>query len=462
MEPLPFESEPFLKLSEVSREIREAIDGRFGSRLVWVVAEISDLNVRKGHCYLSLVEKPPGAAAPICELKGIIWAGKYDRISDRFQQGTGISLASGTIILFRAAVRFDVKWGLSLIIEEIEPRYTIGLIAQERERTILRLKQEGIFDNNKKIPFPLVPSRIAILSASDSKGFIDFREKLTCNPYGYRYRVTLFPTPLQGDKAAGEMVNQLIRIFHRMDEFDLVVIVRGGGESVDLNCFNDYKLARAVARFPLPVLTGIGHTVNVSVTDEVAYADRITPTDAADFIVEKTFEFESRLIEIGQQIRDLVSLLAEEERERITSAEGMLKSIALKLVGDENTLINTLAGDLFNITAREIREQQMSISNRSLNLGHLASRLVMVESGRLTSHGRMLVALPSKLIRQATLKMDRLEATTGHLDPVNVLRRGFSITLSHGRAVKNAADLRAGDRIKTLFYEGKIESEVRE
>jgi exodeoxyribonuclease VII large subunit len=166
----------FYTLSDISAGIRDAIHGRFGER--------------PGHCYLSLVEKLPGSAAAVCELKGIIWADKFVKISNEFEQATSMKLASNTSILFRAVVRYDVKWGLSLIIEDIEPKYTVGLLAKERERTIARLKQEGIYSNNKKVTFPLVPQRIAVISAKDSRGFEDFYIKLQENPFGYHFSVT--------------------------------------------------------------------------------------------------------------------------------------------------------------------------------------------------------------------------------------------------------------------------------
>jgi exodeoxyribonuclease VII large subunit len=453
--------EPFFRLSEISSGIRDAIADKFGSRLLWIVAEVSEMNIRKGHCYLSLVEKLPGNAAPVCELKGIIWANRYEHVSEVFRKQTGMELSAGTVIMFRAAVRYDVKWGLSLVVDDIEPKYTVGLLAQERERTVARLREEGVYGSNKKLNFPKAPQRVAVISAKDSRGYEDFLNKLVNNPYGYRYEVTLFSSLLQGDKAAQEMVNRLIEIFNRMDQFDVVVIVRGGGGQIDLNCFNDFKLSRAVARFPLPVLTGIGHTANVSVVDEVAFADRITPTDAADFIVDKTIEFESYLLGMAQRIQELYLDVSVDEQSRLQHVFTQLNLLAKSYLQEETGRLEGAAKELRNLTGTRIREFEVGLISRSSELGHKVKQLLGNEQGKLKSWLRLTASLPVQQLNLAALRLDRYEASAGHLNPANILKRGFSITQINGKAVKNASEINTGDLIKTIFYEGTIESEVR-
>jgi len=458
---IPGTKEKFLSLSDISSGIRTAIHQRFGERLIWIVAEISDLNVRKGHCYMSLVEKLPGSAAPVCELKGIVWAGKFEKISRIFKAETGTDLESNSRILFQASVRYDIKWGLNLIIEDIEPKYTIGLLQQERDRTVSKLREEGVYQNNKKLPFPLAPLRVAAISAKDSRGYEDFLNKLVKNPYGYRYHVTLFSSLLQGDRAAAEMVNRLIEIFQNIDNYDIVVIVRGGGGAIDLNCFNDYKLSRAVARFPIPVLTGIGHTTNISVVDEVAYADRITPTDAADFLIEKTHNFEELLEAIGLRVQEAYLDTVITEQTKLQQATGHLKIYISQKLQDEVYYLSGSAEQLRNLTTRMVRESELTLASKANEINHIVRQVFSLEKERFLNYSKAISSTPLKAIAFAGLKLNQLESSANHLNPENILKRGFSITQINGKAIRNSNNLKTGDLIKTTFYEGYIESEVK-
>jgi len=451
----------FLTLSAISSGIKNAINENFGERLFWIIAEISDLNVRKGHCYLSLVEKLPGNASPVCELKGIVWANKFEKIRATFKNETSLELGSNTSILFQAYVRYDVKWGLNLIIEDIEPKYTIGLLQQEREKTVAKLKSEGIYQNNKFLPFPLAPLRIAVISAKDSRGFEDFLNKLIKNSYGYNYEVTLFSSLLQGDKAASEMVNRLIEIYNQITAFDVVAIVRGGGGAIDLNCFNDYKLARAVARFPLPVLTGIGHTTNISVVDEVAFADRITPTDAADFLIEKTRQFEDLLDSIAFRVQETYLDKVIFEQSRLQQFSVLLKTHAAQKIHDGVNLLSNSAEQLRIMTSRLLRESEISLLTRSNEIGYKLKQLFTSEKERINVFVKSIKSFPVQAIHLSKLKLDQFESSAIHLDPVNILKRGFTITQANGKAIRKADTLKQGDVIKTTFYEGTIESEVK-
>jgi len=450
----------FLRLSQISNGIGDAIFHRFGDRQFWIVAEISDLSIRKGHCYVSLVEKLPGASAPLCELKGIIWSSRYQLISSEFQKATGSQLSANSIILFRASVRFDVKWGLSLTISEIEPRYTIGLIQIERDKTIARLKAEGVFTNNKEVDFPIVPQRIAVISAKDSRGFEDFMEKLDSNPFGYRFDATLFSSLLQGDQAPVQMVERLIEIFHRKDEFDLVTIVRGGGGAVDLNCFNDYRLARAIARFPLPVITGVGHTTNLSVSDEVAYSDRITPTDAADFLIEKVREFEEQLLIIGSQTRDAVTELLIHSTGELEKVAGRVRVFATDRLNNQNVVLLQLSSRLRSAYATSANTKMIKLLSRGINLGHSVKNLLSTQHNMQAALFDSLRALPVRMIEVQSARIDGHEQSVKYLDPVNVLKRGFSITTFNGKVLKNVSGVAPGDSVKTILYDGVLQSKV--
>lgn len=451
----------FLNLSAVSNGIREAIHSRFGEQLLWIVAEISEMSVRKGHCYLSLVEKLPGNSAPMCEMKGIVWAGKFEKISQIFRNETGTELAANTTILFQAMVRFDVKWGLSLIIEDIEPKYTVGLLQVERDKTVARLREEGVYEANKRLQFPLVPSRIAVISARDSRGYEDFLNKLENNPRGYHFNVTLFSSLLQGDHAATGMVNRLIEIFNRKDEFDVVVIVRGGGGAIDLNCFNDYKLSRAVARFPLPVISGIGHTTNKSVVDEVAFADAITPTDAADFIIEKTTAFEERLDDYVMTLGTSYLVAVNAEKTKLTQLSSAMNTRSRELIRNELYYVSGSAAQIQNFSGNLLKQAGHSLSMFARELTYKSKLRIREEHHVINNKQQTLKPAPIKLLKSALMSLENTEQTVKILDPVNVLKRGFSITLIDNRPVLNSNEVKTNDRIKTILYEGTIESEVK-
>jgi exodeoxyribonuclease VII large subunit len=457
---VPNSEESFFRLSDINIGIANAIRQTFSERSFWVVAEISDLAVRKGHCYISLVEKPVGAASPTCEMKGIVWASSWPFVSTKFKSASGMELSKGMVILFRTVVRYDIKWGLSLVISDIDPKYTIGQIQIERDMAVSMLKSEGVYDNNRKIPIPVVAQRLAVISASDSRGYEDFMQKLEGNPYGYRFHCELFQSLLQGDKAAGQMVEQLISIFRRLDDFDAVVIVRGGGGSIDLNCFNDVRMARAVARFPLPVITGIGHTANRSVTDEVAYADRITPTDAADFFVEHMLTFENKVMDLLRSIAGLSEEFMVEEGAQLEDLSSRFQVGVADLLDGELGLLADMARSIREHTNTMISKATFLLAKASINVGQLSKSRVSLEKSNLDRFEKVLRVCPSRITTDQLKVVEGFEKSIAHLDPSNVLKRGFSITTKNGKSIKSPAEVQQGDVITTVLYEGKIESRV--
>lgn len=464
MAPTGFETpntgERFFRLSQISRGIADSVRETFGERTFWIVAEISDLAVRKGHCYISLVEKLPGAAAPICELKGMVWASDFPALSNKFKSESGMELAKGMVILFRAFVKYDVKWGLSLSIVEVDSRFTIGQIQVERDRAVAELKKEGVYDKNRALPFPTVAQRLAVISAADSRGYEDFMQKLNGNPYGYFFHCQLFQSLLQGDKAAQQMVEQLITIFKRIQEFDAVVIVRGGGGAIDLNCFNDIRLARAIARFPIPVITGIGHTTNRSVSDEVAHVDRITPTDAADYFIERALVFESRMSDLLRSIASLAEDLVLEETNKVESLATGLTDAFDELISDETSYLDDTALLIRDKTISLLSTATYNMATLTVKTGQLSKGLLSKEQDRIARTIRTLQVHPLRNVKNAIAILDGYENTIRHLDPIHVLKRGFSITLKDGKAIKNVNQVQTGDTITTILHEGKIESRV--
>ena len=303
-----FHDHPVYSLSEIALSLHKVVERTY-PQPYFIKAEILKLNFypHSGHCYPELVEKEGNAIK--AEMRAIIWAANYQRINDRFVQITGNPLKENISILCLARIEFSPKHGLALHIEDIEPTYTLGEMVKNRNAVIERLKKEGVFTRNKNLEMPLLPKRIAVISVETSKGYSDFITTLNGNRYGYRFVTELFPSILQGDKAIAGITGRLAEIEMRQQEFDCVVIVRGGGGDVGLSCYDEYEMAHRVATFPLPVLTGIGHSTNLSVTDMVAHTYNITPTDVAFALIgyfqtfdEKVQECQSRIVEVSRRL----------------------------------------------------------------------------------------------------------------------------------------------------------------
>src|SRR5690606_17011412 len=247
-----------------------------------------------------LVEKRNGKV--VAEMRAILWNGDYQRINQRFIEVMREPLKSGIAILFLAAISYDPLYGLSLRIIDIDPSYSLGELEREKLESIHRLKTEGLFERNKRLPFPIVPKRLAIVSVETSKGYADFLKIINGNPWRYRFEHTLFPALLQGDQSTPSILNQLVHVAEQLEHYDVVAIIRGGGGDVGLSSYNSYLLASAIAQFPIPVLTGIGHSTNETVAEMVAYQNAITPSELADFLIQRFHQFAAPLAQAEEAI----------------------------------------------------------------------------------------------------------------------------------------------------------------
>src|SRR5690606_24620172 len=288
-------------LAEVARSIQKTIADRYRS-VYWIKAEMNKLNhySHSGHCYPDLVEKKNGKA--VAEMRAVLWNGDYQRINQRFLQVTKEPLKNGITILFQATISYDPLYGLSLRILDIDPAFSLGELEREKLECIERLKREDLFYANKRLTLPVVPKRLAIISVETSKGYSDFLKILKDNPWGYRFEYKLFPALLQGDKSITSIIGQLATIAEGMDKYDIAAIIRGGGGEVGLSSYNNYLLAAAVSTFPIPVLTGIGHSTNETVVEMVAYHNAITPTELADFLIQRFHDFAAPLEQTRQTL----------------------------------------------------------------------------------------------------------------------------------------------------------------
>lgn len=410
-----FRDFPVFSLSEIAMSLHRVVEQRY-PQPYYIKAEILKLNFypHSGHCYPELVEKEGKEIKS--EMRAVIWASNFQRINERFQQIAGTSLKENISILCLATIEFSPKHGLALHIQDIEPTYTLGEMLKNRNAVIERLKKEGVFEQNKKLPMPLLPKRIAVISVETSKGYSDFITTLKENRYGYAFVTELFPSILQGDKAITGITGRLSEIAMRQSDFDCVVIVRGGGGDVGLSCYDDYGLTYQVATFPLPIFTGIGHSTNLSVTDMVAHTSNITPTDVAFSLLQHFVTFDEQLQEL--------------QRNMVERAKDVL------------------------------------LNNRMF-LGQAGERLAMFARLQVQQHRTAIESSAEQLARYANLALSRqkdslnaLEEKLTLLSPENILKRGFSITRLNGKAVTSAAQLQPGDTLVTQVLEGEVTSVV--
>lgn len=293
---------------------------------VWLQAEISELKQNpSGHCYLTLVEKDPGSNALLARASAVVWASTWRMVKPYFEAQTGRSLAPGLSVLVRVQVSYSVLYGLSLVIYDIDPSFTVGELELARQRTIARLEAEGMFDMNAQLSLPLLPRRLAVVSSPTAAGWRDFRRQLEGNEYGFRFRLQLFPAVMQGDAAPESIIGALDQIAAEADSFDAVLILRGGGGAMDLVCFDDYELAVNVAQFPLPVLTAIGHDHDFHIVDMVAHTHVKTPTALADWLLDRFAGEAWRLDTLVQRLHLAV-------RTHAAAQLGALEALKIRLV----------------------------------------------------------------------------------------------------------------------------------
>ena len=406
------ENRKVYSLLEVSLGIRNAVAEAFPSFL-WIKAEIAKLNFypKSGHCYPDLVEKQNGVVE--AQLRANIWSGQFVQINQKFRAVTGEPLKDGLKILFLARVAYHEKYGMALNIVDIEPSFTLGEMAREKLATIEKLKKEGLFEENKRRPFPLLPKRIAVISVETIKGFSDFVKVIRNHSWGYAFAIQLFPALLQGEGAIRSIGQQLLAIGNKKEEFDVVAIIRGGGGDVGLNAYDSYLLAKAVAVFPLPMITGIGHSTNETVVQMVAFANKITPTEAAHFLIQQFHNFSVRLEAAVEKINRVSGRAFEEEKQKFGHLLRFFEVHTKNLLSREGVAINLV--------------------------------------------GRNLERNVSSAIQDAANKLESLQDKLELLKPENILKRGYSITYYNNKLLTDASKLHQGETLHTKLHRGSVE-----
>lgn len=310
-------SENPLSLSRLNSMVRAAIEEQLPLKY-WVTGELSEVRATSvGHCYIELVERDEATGEISAKARGTIWSRVYSLLRPYFLEQTGREFSVGLKVLLQVSVNFHEVYGFSLDVCDIEPAYTIGDMARQRMLIVQRLTDEGVINLNKELPFPLLPKRVAVISSASAAGYGDFCDQLNGNLYGFNFRVQLFPAPMQGSKVEEGIISALNAIARALDSWDVVVIIRGGGATSDLSCFDTYDLANNCAQFPLPVVTGIGHQRDDTLLDIVAHTRVKTPTAAAELLIHTMLVQAEKIENLRRAIPDTVSRRIADERRRV-------------------------------------------------------------------------------------------------------------------------------------------------
>jgi len=445
-------------LYQVVRYIKKTVEERY-SQLYWVKAEMHKLNrYPSGHAFPELVQREEEKI--VAQLTGTIWKQQLENINRKFIDVVKEPLKEGTTLLMLVKITFNETFGLSLQILDIDPAYTLGELQRQREETLKRLQREGILNRNQMLTFPILPKRIAVISADSSKGLSDFKQVLDENEESYSFFTFLFPAYLQGDIAVESIIQALRKIKKVQHHFDVVVIVRGGGAEVGMTCYNHYALCKEIALFSLPVLTGIGHSTNMTVAELIAHRNAITPTKLAEFLIQTFREFEYE-VKASQKVIGHFSLkLMDQTHQNFNAQIRLFKQMAGSYSKRAMNEILYQQSSLVKNTRFQLLRQQEKIHYFQQNFGHAASKNVKAHQHALAQTQILLKPGVQRLIEKNQSEIGQVENTVRLLSPENVLKRGYSMTLFKGKVISETNQPAENGSIETHTHEIIVHSKV--
>ena len=400
-----------ISLFELNSTVKTLLKETFCNGL-WVRAEISEVKENfNNHCFLELVEKDEDNNNVIARQKAVIWANTYRIIKPYFAEQIGENLKTGMKILIFCNVEMHENYGLSLLISDIEPSFTVGEIALQKTKIINQLTQEGIINMNKSLPFPPLPQRVAVISSKTAAGYEDFLHQLKNNAFGYKFYVKLFEALMQGQQTETSIIEQLDKIYNNAQLFDIVVVIRGGGATADLSAFDNYNIAAHCAQFPLPIICGIGHQRDSSVLDAVAHKSVKTPTAAAELLISKMQQQDDFINFSTQKIIDFSRQIIEREKSLIKEYSYQIPLITLNLLKNNHQKINYFC----------------------FNIKNGAKKMISIQHTKIE-------------IAQKTIEL---------LSPHTILKRGYTLTQKNGKTITSAKEISYGDKLNIIFADGE-------
>lgn len=428
-----------LSLYELNSLVRDVISMSLPDSY-WVEVELSEAREGYGgHCYMELIEKDEHSNTPIAKAHASCWRTRWMLLKPQFERVTGQRIHAGMKVLLKVHAQFHENYGFSWIVDDIDPTYTMGDMARKRMEIIQTLKEEGVFDLQKELKLPMFCQRIAVISSATAAGYGDFCNQLADNGYGLQFTTALFAATMQGEGVEQSVISALNRINEEWENWDCVVIIRGGGATSDLSGFDTLALAENVANFPLPIITGIGHERDESVLDMISFQRVKTPTAAAAFLVDHLTEVYARIEDAQEAIVNYVKRRLQVERMKFERLSTQIPTLfSLVKVRQSNRLDQLL--NRLKVKAERIPADGLH-------------RLEMLEA-------RLKEPVARKLERELH-RIDMLSQRAIAQDPERLLSRGYSITLKDGKSIKDASQLKAGDEIETRFAKGVAKAVVK-
>ena len=452
-----------LTLYELNALVRETLALEMPDEY-WVEAELSEAREVRGHCYMELIQKDEHSNTPVAKASAKCWASTWQLVKPHFMRVTGQEIHAGMKVLLKVYAQFHESYGFSWIVTDIDPTYTMGDMARKRMEIIRQLKEEGVFELQKELQLPMFCQHIAVISSANAAGYGDFVNQLENNEYGFRFHTQLFPAVMQGKGVEQSVIGALNKIFESIkcrteslefatanddsslftlhssfDKFDCVVIIRGGGATSDLSGFDTLALAEHVANFPLPIITGIGHERDESVLDMVSHTRVKTPTAAAAFLIGHLKAVLDAIEDAEQRISSIVRQQMDMEKIRLLHLSQQIPTLFSLVRSRQEASIDRLQGNLRLSVTRRLQEERHRLDIHSHNLMPVIERRLLRER------------------HQLDMLNEKLEA----LNPELLLRRGYSITLSGGKVVKDASILKSGDELETRLSKGTVHSVVK-
>lgn len=427
-----------LTLYELNNIVAETIDCAMPGEY-WVEAELAEIREVRGNCYMELVQKEPGGNTPVARASAKCWRTRWPMVSGAFQRVTGQRMSSGMKVMLSVYANFHEAYGFSWIVTDVNPEYTMGDMARRRKEIIAKLKAEGVYDLQHELSLPMFAQSIAVVSSAGAAGYGDFCHQLQHNERGFSFSTTLFAAIVQGEQVEQSIIAALNDIYERQDEYDAVVIIRGGGSTSDLSGFDTLALAENVANFPLPIITGIGHERDESVLDLVSCVSVKTPTAAAALLIDNLKAVDDALQQATDTATRWATLTMQRQRLRLARIADAVPALFSVAKTRQEARLDLLRGRM-----------QAALSQRMTDSQH---RLAQTRE-------RMQTAL-QRTLTDNRHRLNMLQQRANAQDPARLLARGYSITTLDGKAVVDASAIAEGSTLTTRLHKGSVTSVVK-